>query len=104
GDFDETNDTVNTHLGCPGVGPSQCPQLYEYAEPITHVTAGSLPIFVAHSTGDVHIKAGTDEVFIAAYRAAGARSTFYEPSGNLHGVDFFQDATAKSQTLAFLTS
>ena len=34
GDFDETNDTVNTHLGCPGVGPSACPQLYEYAEPI----------------------------------------------------------------------
>ena len=96
GDYDPNDSGPTDHLGC---SQTECPRLFEDAEPISHIDKSDTPLFVAHSLGDTHIACWTDSDFISQYiRPHG----YYEPSGTEHGTDFLGDATAKSQTLGFL--
>jgi acetyl esterase/lipase len=98
GQFDPNDSGVQDHLGC---SQTTCPTKFANAEPVSGVERSDPPLFIAHSVRDPGIAAWTDEALASAYLAP---MTFYEPTGSVHGTNFFQDPTALAKTLAFLAA
>jgi poly(3-hydroxybutyrate) depolymerase len=96
GEFDHNETRIAEHLGC---SYDACPDLWNSAEPITHVDTSDRPIYVAHATGDAHIAVWTDDHLMAKYVEP---HTYYRPDSTRHGEDFMGDQVAMSGTLAFL--
>jgi acetyl esterase/lipase len=87
---------VADYLGC---APSDCPQIYADASPITWVSSRTAPSFVAASTDEL-VPIRQVKAYVADLRRAGVTVKLDQIPGTLHSVEYGGEAWAP--TVAFL--
>jgi acetyl esterase/lipase len=95
-DFTWSQGAIGAYFRC---DPTGCPQAYTEASPLTWVSAGTAPSFVANSTDEV-VPIAQVQQYVAALQAAGVVHEFVPLPGNLHGIQY--GTQMWPQTISFL--
>ncbi len=88
--------TVTDYVGCP---PDACPQTYQAASPISHVSPSTAPTYVANSTDEL-VPLTQARAYVDALQHAGVAHRLKVVQGQLHGSQL--GPATWGSTVAFL--
>jgi len=84
-----------------GAWPSERPDVYALASPITFVTPDDPPMFLYHGSSDWMVDVSQSRLMLAALEGAGVPSGYYETPGG-HFSTFLFDSGQVSRAIDFL--
>ncbi|MBK7903775.1 MAG: alpha/beta hydrolase [Proteobacteria bacterium] len=85
-----------------GFIPASCPKVAAQASPVTHVSAGCVPFFVAHGDADTRLGIGQSRRLVTALKGVGADVEYVEVPGAFHNGPEFDTPEFLAQVIAFV--